>query len=116
MFTINLKWREFNVNLKKVEKEIKKINNSICGISANSVMQLHFESDVTDSEKLAIETYWESLTNLSLEATKYKSYAQIKTKLKEIKGSALIKNWQDMTEKEKRIVLGMEFTEEEIFE
>ena len=77
MFTLDLNWKTFNISLPKLREWIDANVSAPCvGISANSKLQVHFESEPSDAEKSAIFTYWEALDEESEEAQSYKSREQ----------------------------------------
>ena len=72
IFTINLLWLTFNVDLATIDAWMKaNAGPSYCGISSNSKLQVHFTSDPGPAVAEAIQTYWLGLTPASPEATNY---------------------------------------------
>jgi hypothetical protein len=88
MYKIELQWKEFNVNLQKVNEAIPSICNSYAGNQANSVLELWFSEEPSDQEKADIQAYWDALTDQSAEAQSYKSAADIETERLAKKASA----------------------------
>ena len=79
MFTLDLQWKEFNVSLEAVKTWLDaNVEIPSVGTSANSVFQIHFESEPSQSDKDAIQAYWDGLTEESDEAVNYQTKEQIK--------------------------------------
>lgn len=79
MKTIELNWKEFNVNLDMVQAHMKGLDSSCCGLSGNSKLEVHFDNDDLSQDVIdeAI-SYWDGLTEGSPEATGYAAMQQIK--------------------------------------
>jgi len=77
MKTINLDWKEFNVNLNMVHEMAKLIDESCCGLSANSQLQVHFVDNVSEEKEQELKDYWDSITEESDEAKSYKTQKQM---------------------------------------
>jgi hypothetical protein len=77
VYTINLNWLAFNVNLTAVYTAIKALASDCCGMSGNSQLQVHFTDQPSDDEVAAIQAYWASLTPSSTEATSYQTAEQM---------------------------------------
>lgn len=73
MYTIELNWKEFNVDLDSISEMVKNLDENYCGASAHSVLQLHFTAEPSQEVKDEIESHWESLDEESDEAVAYKS-------------------------------------------
>lgn len=79
MKTIQLEWKEFNVNLETVQAAIKLIDPACCGMSGNSKLEIHSTNDELSQEAIDdIQAYWDALDEESEEATSYKTATQIK--------------------------------------
>lgn len=90
MFDVNLQWHPFNINIAIFLSEIDSlISTPIVGTSANSVFQIHFSEQPTEEEIELIKMHWDELTEGSIEATSYKSAAQIKQEAEAEKQSLL---------------------------
>lgn len=78
MFTLDLPWKSFNVNLSDVSDWIStNVTTNVSGLSANSVLQIHFTEDPSQEEIDEIKAYWNLLTEESPEAEGYKSSADL---------------------------------------
>ena len=79
MYNLDLQWKEFNISLPDVKAWLDvNVSTPSVGTSANSVFQLHFESEPSQGEKDAIQAYWDGLTAESDEAVNYQTGEQIK--------------------------------------
>lgn len=113
MFTLDLQWKEFNISLPIIQSSVKEmVDTPLLGVSANSVCQLHFEEELTESELELIQEYWEALDEDSEEATSYKTADQIQEEMqadKEAKiSSAKVKLANlGLTEEEISVILGV---------
>lgn len=78
MIPIQLKWLDFPVNLQAVDAYMKiNAGTSYSGISADYFLTLWFTESPEDGISEAITAYWADLTSESVEATSYKTAAQI---------------------------------------
>lgn len=77
MFTLDLQWKEMNLNLNMIQDRIKVMSPECCGLSGNSSLQVHFTEKPSDEIIAQIESYYNGLDNASEEAMSYKSQAQV---------------------------------------
>jgi hypothetical protein len=91
MKTIQLDWKEFKVNLEKVNEMAKIIDESCCGLSANSKLEVHFLEDISKEKEQELKDYWDSISEDSDESKSYKSAAEIQDDLNKKKESAMAK-------------------------
>jgi hypothetical protein len=108
MFNLELQWKQFNINLDKVQIWIKSnIETELIGISANSSIQLHFAAKPSEEEIEEINEYWNKLKKSSSEAKTYKSSEEIKNEMVSSKQSALnkLKEIAGLTEDEVNALL-----------
>jgi len=78
MFDLNLEWKSFNISLPDVKAWLEaNVSTPSVGMSANSVLQIHFLTELSQEEKDMIQTYWDELIEESEEATSYQSKEQI---------------------------------------
>lgn len=90
MFSIDLNWLAFPVNLQAVETWMKaNAGSDYCGNSADADLTLWFKNEPSDAIKSAIQAYWDSLTAQSPEATGYQTAAQITATEASAKAAAL---------------------------
>jgi hypothetical protein len=78
MFKIDLQWKDFKINLTKVEEAIKTLCPDCVGTQAYSLLELWFSSEPSDEVKAQILAYWDSIDAASIEAVTYKSADQLK--------------------------------------
>lgn len=77
-YTMQLNWKEFNLNLGQINSKIKELAGDIyCGSSANSKLELHFLEEPSQSIKDSINAYWDGISSSSDEAISYKSKAVV---------------------------------------
>lgn len=94
MVIIKLKWKSFNVSLRKVQSWIKSnISTELSAISPDSTLDLHFIEELSAEDLKSLEDYWDKLKKSSDEAKSYKSKTDVLNakqsalnKLKEIAG------------------------------
>ena len=80
MKTVELSWKEFNVNLEMVQAHMKSLDSSCCGMSGNSKLEVHFTNDDLSQEVIdEINTYWDGLSESSPEVSGYATMQQMKT-------------------------------------
>jgi hypothetical protein len=91
MKTIQLEWKEFKVNLEKVNEMAKIIDESCCGLSANSKLEVHFLEDISEEKEQELKDYWDSIVEESEEVKTYKSFEEIKEEATKKKESAKAK-------------------------
>jgi len=101
--TIELSWKEFNVNLEMVKAAIAAIGGEeFCGSSADTCLKVHFNEDPGQSVKDAVAAYWDGVLVDGAEATGYESAADI----------AAVAATKKASGKAKLLALGL--TEEEV--
>ncbi len=76
--TISLEWKEFNLDLNKVDAWCKANLADCCGISANSQLEVHFDAQPSEDTVAELQLHWESLDESSEEASSYKSKDDLK--------------------------------------
>lgn len=101
MLSIELPWKENNINLNLLNKKVKELNPAYLGCAADVKLTLYFEA-LTEEETQVIKDYWESLNEESEEITTYKSREDEELEVKAKKELA----------KQKLIALGL--TEDEV--
>lgn len=70
MLNVELEWKEFSVNLKKVKEALRLIDET-CELSANSKLVAHCSDELSEEQVQEIKDYWEALDEESEEATSY---------------------------------------------
>lgn len=113
-FCLRLDWKNFNVNLEMVEAYLKLNHSSYVANQAAAQLELYFSEFIDETEQEAIVDYWDSLTEMSEEATSYVSQSDIQQAIESLKQSALLKTWDTMTIAERKIVMGMTPTKAEL--
>lgn len=114
-YTIELSWKEFNLDIDSVKAEIASIaGENFCGCAADYGLQLFFLEEPTQEVKDLISTYWDSMDSEAPEAQAYVSVNDIEAAKQAAKISAVSKNWDDMTAAERKLIIGLEPTKEEL--
>jgi hypothetical protein len=90
MYTINLEWKSFNINIETFLSQIDPLVDApVVGTSANSAFQIHFSEEPSENELGLIQLYWDDINEASIEATSYKSASQIKAEQETEKNNLL---------------------------
>lgn len=91
MYSIQKQWKEFKLNLAKVEEKMKTIaGDKYVGNQAHSVLEFYFSEEPTQEVKDAVDAFYDGLTDQSPEA-QYKSAADIQAEVAAKKASAMAK-------------------------
>ena len=115
-YILEFDWKEgLSINLGIVSNAIKALDVNYCGCSADNNLRFHFLEVVTPETLAAIEAYWDGITAESVEVTSYKSDAEIRAKIAELKAGILSKNWDVMSLAERKLVTNQSPTIEELF-
>lgn len=114
MHSINLSWKEFNVNLLEVSTHIKATYPACLGSSADYYLTLWFSEEPSEADKTAIQAYWDSIDEESSEATSYLPATAITDAISSLKTGMLSKEWADMSVAERKILLGQTPTREDL--
>lgn len=115
MYSIKLNWKEFNVDLNLVESWFRaNAGEAYSGNSADSVLTLWFTAEPVQETQDAINSYWDSITAESEEATSYLPQAEITAAIEAAKTALLSKSWDEMSLPERKLVLGQIPTREEL--
>lgn len=74
MYSLNLAWKEFKVDINMVEAWVKtKVDDLYLGCCSDYDLTLCFKNKIEDDVEQAIKDYWEKLTEKSKEVKKYSS-------------------------------------------
>jgi len=115
MYKVELQWKEFNVDLDAVRAKLETdYPDNYKGNQAYSVLELYFENEPTEEQRAAIQSYWDGLTDQSLEATSYCSQADMKAALDSARSGLVSKTWDQMGELERKLVVGANVTKAEL--
>jgi hypothetical protein len=112
--SIQLDWKNFNVNLEKVFTTIKELDANCCGISANTKLEVHGVEAFAEANETAIKAYWESVESNSIEATSYYNAEQFRTALEAAKADAVTKSFDQLSVAQKKILFGQAVTAAEL--
>ena len=114
-FKIDLTWKEFNVSLDAVHAWLKaNAGSRYCGTQAHTKLEVWFNEKPEASVIEAIHKYWEKISAKSKEAKSYISAADHKAKIESLKQGILSKDWSEMSLAERKLVMGMTPTNEEL--
>ena len=114
MNSVRLSWHNHNVDLQAVETYIKANFPNCVGNSADSTLTFWFTNALSDEQVSAIETYWMSLDEVSVEATSYFSNEAIIEATNALRAGLISKSWDSMSVAEKKLVLGQSPTKSEL--
>jgi hypothetical protein len=78
MFKLELQWKEFKVDVKKVIDSVKLLSDIHVGTVSGQSLELWFSSEPSNEVKAQILAYWDSIDAASIEAVTYKSADQLK--------------------------------------
>lgn len=122
--SLELKWKEHNVDLVAFSEWVKSVEPSCCGTSADYKLTLWFTDDLSTEVRDAIEAKWKELDSTEHDMVKsYKSREQIQQEhklrqdaIKSKKLEAVNKTWTNMSKTERKLVMGLddEVTNEEL--
>jgi hypothetical protein len=115
LYTHNLEWKEFSIDLGAVKTWMDSNTTDCCGLSADANLRAHFTSVPTDEVKTAIDGYWSGLNTGSSEVVGYKSNAEIQAAIAALKEGMLSKDWNAMSATERKLMLNLPVTKEDLF-
>lgn len=116
MYTIEKQWKEFNISVSKLEEFVKAQSSEYVGCSANSRLELHFETEPSQEAKEAIDSHYESLDGsdyvsaIELATQESELEAAIETKKLEV----ITKTWDQMSVVERKVAVGLKPTRTEM--
>lgn len=65
VYTIDLQWKEYRVDLEDFARWLRSNIPNYIGMSANAICQIHTSEEPTIQDRLALEEYWNSVTEES---------------------------------------------------
>lgn len=117
MKTVQLDWKEFNIDLESISSQINTMIPGKCiGISANSKLEIHLEDSASDEEIIAIQEMYEAIQSDSEEAASYRSEQQIQEARSAMKAAIPSKTWAQMSAVERGILIGQEPTKQQLID
>lgn len=79
MKTLKLEWKEFKINGKMVEANLKALLPSAgIAVSENYAYEVHMNDDVSEEDEQAIKDHWDAIDEESAESTSWKSRDELK--------------------------------------
>ena len=122
--SLELKWKEHNVDLAAFDAWVKSVEPSCCGTSADYKLTVWFMEQLSEEAKAAIEAKWAELDDAEHEMVKsYRSRQQLeeakKAREDAIKAKKLelvSKTWGNMSSSERKLAMGLDehVTDEEL--
>lgn len=88
MQKLEMNWKSFNVNLQKLDQDLRALYPNYVGNQAHRVLELWFKEEISEEIKAEIEKMWEDLTETSEKAVSYKSQSEISEEQNNKKQSA----------------------------
>ena len=114
MYSIQLEWKSFNVDLSTIDIWMRSASDLYVGNSADIALTLWFSEEPDDDTKFLVKEYWQELTEESDEASSYIPQDDLNAKLNELKAQLISKSWDNMTVAERKLVLGQTPTRQEL--
>ncbi len=116
MFTVVLQWKEHSLNLGAISTWMRvNAGEHYVGNSADYALTLWFTEEPTPEILDYIQTYWDGLDEASSEATSYKSTSQIRDRMEELKADIPAKTWNQLNMAQRKIVVGVELTDDDLW-
>lgn len=115
MYTVDLAWKNFNVNLDAVEVWMKaNAGGSYLGNSADADLSLHFSAKPDDATLQHIQDYWDALSDSSTEVTTYASRQTIVDAVASLRLDAATKTWDQLSAAQRKLVVGLSLTRQDL--
>lgn len=108
-----LQWKEFNVDLQTVMQEIKAVAPSAIGLST-PMNVLRVDGNLTQEDMESIQEYWNGLTNQSEAAVRYLSQVDFSAAIEASKLDAVTKTYDQLSVAQKKLMMGLTPTREEL--
>jgi hypothetical protein len=112
MYTMQLNWKEFSVDIKSLDTWLKSNGQSYLGISANSSCEIHFASEPSDIIKSRIQQHWSSL-NQTDEQGKIANREKLDRTVRHAKENLPYIDFAQMTVAEKKIFMGINLEQQD---
>ena len=115
MQSMKVSWKEFSVDLEAIDTHFRaEYPGNYCGNQAADMLELYFETELTEGMQADIEAYWEGIESNSAEAESYRSVSAIKDAIATLKAGLIAKSWDAMSAIERKLVVGQTVTKEEL--
>lgn len=113
MYTKKLEWKSFKVYLPEIHAWAKmECGPEYAGMSANSVLELHFVEEPTQEILDKIEQKWDSLAE-EAEAAKFDFDAKAERAIQAAKEAILIADFSQMTPAERKIWMNQPLSDDD---
>lgn len=116
MYELRLKWKEVFVNLSNLDSHLRASHSTFLGSQANRELILYFSDELSAEAEQTIRNHWESL-----DGSDYKSSEQIQAEKVELaeairvtKEGMISKSWDQLSTVERKIMMGLEVSREEM--
>lgn len=114
MYKLELQWKEYNLDLEAIDAKMRLDYPDYTGNQAHSSLELWFSTEPSQEAKDAIMAYWDGLSNESDEAESYRSRQQIEDAKAALKQGLLAKDWNSMSQVERKAAIGMDVSKAEL--
>lgn len=114
MFKIEKQWKEFNIDLKTLNAEIKAIEPNFIASQSHRVLELWFSEEPSQESKNQIDAFYDNLTANSVVATSYRAMSDITAAIKSLREGLIVKTWDQMNALERKLVMNIEITKEDL--
>ena len=120
-------WKEFNISLPKLKEAMKAITPKCAGIAIGhqGTLWICFSEQLTSEEQAAVDALYDAIDENHEIATSYQTSAQIQadmeakqaaraSAIQSLKLAAIEKSWDQMSALEKKAVMNLELSDEEL--
>jgi len=107
MYKLELPWKQFNVDIRAVDAQLRLDYASYAGSQASYTLELWFNEEPSEQDKTDIQAMWDGITEESEEAQSYESQADIETaRLAKVASARAKLAALGLTEDELKAILG----------
>lgn len=116
MYSMRMGWKEVSVNLENLESHMRANFPQYVGNQAASTLDLYFSEELSQEDKDAIQAHWESLdgSDYKSQQTLASEAIELEEAIKVAKLTMISKTWTSMSEVERKLVLGLSVTRQEM--
>jgi hypothetical protein len=108
---IQLEWKSYNISLAKVEEWMRaNCGEHYCGNQATTCLELWFTEEPGEAVRTAIATYWDEMTDQSVEAAAYFSQAAATAAEKAAREDMVTKSFDQLSTQQKKILAQVALT------
>jgi len=112
MFIIKKDWKETSISLENLEKHMRANFPSYVGNQAHSCLELYFSEELSAEDIALVDAHWDSLDGSDYKSAEQKAIEakQLEDAILNAKKALVSKTWAQMSEVERKLVLGLEVT------